>query len=206
MYKSPAARQAKDLYGQLRTARQNPLSPRRKVTARMCGNAGPGDRSWGTDRRLRSGWDRANSPVVSADDIAELVSMWTGVPLMQLAERNPSACSRWKMSYGGPHRQEDAIVAISRAVRPRARGLEDPRRPIGSFIFLGPTGVGKTELTKALAQVHVGEVRRAIQLDISSLWSDTRPHAWLGRLPLCWYEDAGQLDRGLAATPTRSSS
>jgi ATP-dependent Clp protease ATP-binding subunit ClpC len=84
MYKSPAARQAKDLYGQLRTARQN------RALAQEEGN-GEDVREW-QDRetdlgeqieRLRSGWDRANSPVVSAEDIAELVSMWTGVPLMQ---------------------------------------------------------------------------------------------------------------------------
>src|SRR5512146_3305383 len=150
MYKSPAAKQATDLYGKLREARQN------RALAQEEGN-GEDIKEW-EDReldlgeqieRLRSGWDRASSPVVTAEDIAELVSMWTGVPLMQLAEAESKRLLKMedelRKSIIG---QEDAIIAISRAVRRARAGLKDPKRPIGSFMFLGPTGVGKTELTK----------------------------------------------------------
>ena len=204
MYKSPAARQAKDLYGQLRTARQN------RALAQEEGN-GEDVREW-QDRetdlgeqieRLRSGWDRANSPVVSAEDIAEVVSMWTGVPLMQLAEAESQRLLKMedelRKSIIG---QEDAIVAISRAVRRARAGLKDPRRPIGSFIFLGPTGVGKTELTKALAKFMFGSEDAAIQLDMSEFMERHTASRLVGAPPgYVGYEDAGQLTEALRRRP-----
>ncbi|HSR19517.1 MAG TPA: AAA family ATPase, partial [Anaerolineales bacterium] len=204
MYKSPAARQAKGLYGELRQARQN------RALAQEEGN-GEDVRQWQereTDlgeqiEKLRSGWDRASSPVVSADDIAELVSMWTGVPLMQLAEAESQRLLKMEdelnKSIIG---QQDAIVAISRAVRRARAGLKDPRRPIGSFIFLGPTGVGKTELTKALAKFMFGSEDAAVHLDMSEFMERHTAARLVGAPPgYVGYEDAGQLTEALRRRP-----
>jgi ATP-dependent Clp protease ATP-binding subunit ClpC len=204
MYKSPAAKQAKDLFGQLRTARQN------RALAQEEGNLDD-IKEW-EDResdlgsqieRLRSGWDRANSPVVTAEDIAEVVSMWTGVPLMQLAEEESHRLLKMedelrKAIVG----QDDAIVAISRAVRRARAGLKDPKRPIGSFIFLGPTGVGKTELTKALAKFMFGSEDAALQLDMSEFMERHTASRLVGAPPgYIGYEDAGQLTEALRRRP-----
>jgi ATP-dependent Clp protease ATP-binding subunit ClpC len=204
MYKSPAAKQAKDLFSQLRNARQN------RSLAQEEGNA-EDVKEWEERElelseqieRLRTGWDRANSPVVSAEDIAEVVSMWTGVPLMQLAEAESQRLLKMedelRKSIIG---QEDAIVAISRAVRRARAGLKDPKRPIGSFMFLGPTGVGKTELTKALAKFMFGSEDAAIQLDMSEFMERHTAARLVGAPPgYIGYEDAGQLTEALRRRP-----
>lgn len=204
MYKSPAAKQAKDLYGQLRLARQN------HALAQEEGN-GEDIKEWEareTDlgeqiERLRSGWDRASSPVVSADDIAEVVSMWTGVPLMQLAEAESQRLLKMEDELGRSIvGQDNAILAISRAVRRARAGLKDPKRPIGSFMFLGPTGVGKTELTKALAKFMFGSEDAAIQLDMSEFMERHTASRLVGAPPgYIGYEDAGQLTEALRRRP-----
>ena len=204
MYKSPAAKQAKDLFSQLREVRQN------RALAQEDGNI-EDVKEWEekeieleeTLERLRTGWDRANSPVVSAEDIAEVVSMWTGVPLMQLAEEESERLLKMEaeleQSIVG---QKDAIDAISRAVRRARAGLKDPRRPIGSFIFLGPTGVGKTELTKSLAKFMFGSEDAAIQLDMSEFMERHTASRLVGAPPgYVGYEDAGQLTEALRRRP-----
>jgi ATP-dependent Clp protease ATP-binding subunit ClpC len=204
MYKSAAAQEAKDLFSKLRQARQN------RVLAQ---EAGDNDdvKEW-EDReieyneqieRLRTGWDRTNSPIVSAEDIAEVVSMWTGVPLMQLAQEESQRLLKMedelrKNIIG----QDDAIVAISRAVRRARAGLKDPKRPIGSFMFLGPTGVGKTELTKALARFMFGSEDAAIQLDMSEFMERHTASRLVGAPPgYIGYEEAGQLTEALRRRP-----
>lgn len=204
MYKSPAAKQAKDLFTQLREVRQN------RSLAQEEGNSDE-VRSWQEREnsienqleRLRTGWDRANSPVVTAEDIAEVISMWTGVPLMQIAEEESQRLLRMEeelqKSIIG---QDEAIVAISRAVRRARAGLKDPRRPIGSFIFLGPTGVGKTELTKTLAKFMFGSEEAALQLDMSEFMERHTASRLVGAPPgYVGYEDAGQLTEALRRRP-----
>jgi len=204
MYKSPAAKHAKDLFGQLRQARQN------RTLAQEEGN-NEDIKEWEEREmdlgqqieRLRTGWDRATSPVVSAEDIAEVVSMWTGVPLMQLAEAESQRLIKMEDELRkGIIGQEDAIIAISRAVRRARAGLKDPKRPIGSFMFLGPTGVGKTELTKALAKFMFGAEDAALQLDMSEFMERHTASRLVGAPPgYIGYDDAGQLTEALRRRP-----
>src|SRR5512145_1752749 len=204
MYKSAAAKESKDLFSKLRTARQN------RSLAQEEGNT-EDVKEWEESEielseqieRLRTGWDRATSPVVSAEDIAEVVSMWTGVPLMQLAEAESQRLLKMEDELRkGIIGQEDAIVAISRAVRRARAGLKDPKRPIGSFMFLGPTGVGKTQLTKTLAKFMFGSEEAAIQLDMSEFMERHTAARLVGAPPgYVGYEDAGQLTEALRRRP-----
>jgi ATP-dependent Clp protease ATP-binding subunit ClpC len=204
MYKSPAAKTSKDLMGQLREIRHNhalALEDGRYDDAQEIL-----ERQESLERqleRLRTGWDRANAPVVTADDIAEVVSMWTGVPVMQIATEESQRLLQMEEEL---HKhivgQEEAIQAIARAVRRSRAGLKDPRRPIGSFIFLGPTGVGKTELTKALASFLFGSEDALIQLDMSEFMERHTVSRLVGAPPgYVGYEDAGQLTEALRRRP-----
>ena len=204
MYKSPAAKTAKDLVDQLREIRQNhnlALEDGRYEDAQEIL-----ERQEGLERqleRLRTGWDRSSSPVVTAEDIAEVVSMWTGVPVMQIAQEESQRLlqmeEEMKAHIVG---QEEAIEAISKAVRRARAGLKDPRRPIGSFIFLGPTGVGKTELTKALAKFLFGSEEALIQLDMSEFMERHNVSRLVGAPPgYVGYEEAGQLTEALRRRP-----
>ena len=204
MYKSPAAKQSKDLFTRLREVRQN------RSLAQEEGNAEE-VHSWQEQElgienqleRMRTAWDRANSPVVSAEDIAEVVSMWTGVPLMQIAQEESERLLHMEDELKGSIiGQDEAIVSISRAVRRARAGLKDPRRPIGTFIFLGPTGVGKTELTKTLAKFMFGSEDAAIQLDMSEFMERHTAARLVGAPPgYVGYEDAGQLTEALRRRP-----
>jgi len=204
MYKSPAAKQAKDLFSQLREARNNRTLAQEDGTMEEV-------KEWEEKEleleekleRLRTGWDRATSPVVSAEDIAEVVSMWTGVPLMQLAEEESTRLLKMEEELQEDIvGQDDAIDAISRAVRRARAGLKDPRRPIGSFIFLGPTGVGKTELTKQLAKFMFGSEDAAVQLDMSEFMERHTAARLVGAPPgYVGYDDAGQLTEALRRRP-----
>jgi ATP-dependent Clp protease ATP-binding subunit ClpC len=204
MYKSPAARTSKDIVTQLREIRQNhdlAVEDGRSDDAqdfleRMEALEGQLD-------RLRDAWDRESSPIVSADDIAEVVSMWTGVPVMQIAQEESQRLLQMedelKRSIVG---QIEAIESISKAVRRARAGLKDPRRPIGSFMFLGPTGVGKTELTKALARFMFGSEEALIQLDMSEFMERHSVSRLVGAPPgYVGYDDAGQLTEALRRRP-----
>lgn len=142
-------------------------------------------------------------PVVSAEDIAEVVSMWTGVPLTQISEAETTRLL--KMESALHERivgQQDAINIISKAVRRARAGFKDPRRPIGSFIFLGPTGVGKTELAKALAEFMFGKEDTLIQIDMSEFMERHNVSRLVGAPPgYIGYEEGGQLTEAIRRRP-----
>jgi len=153
--------------------------------------------------KIRKEWDRDTSPVVSPDDIAELVSMWTGVPVMQLATEESTRLLNMESEIR-EHiiGQEEAIERIAKAVRRGRAGLKDPRRPVGSFMFLGPTGVGKTELTKALASFLFGSEDALIQLDMSEFMERHSVSRLVGAPPgYVGYDDAGQITEAIRRRP-----
>jgi ATP-dependent Clp protease ATP-binding subunit ClpC len=154
--------------------------------------------------QLRLGWqDRDAGPEVSAEDIAEVLAMWTGIPVMQIAEEESERLLHMEEAL---HErivgQDEAITTISKAVRRARSGLKDPKRPIGSFVFLGPTGVGKTELAKALAEFMFGSEEALIQLDMSEFMERHSVARLVGAPPgYVGYEDAGQLTEALRRRP-----
>ena len=152
---------------------------------------------------IREKWDRDTSPIVTPDDIAELVSMWTGVPVMQLATEESARLLNMESEIRDQIvGQEEAIERISKAVRRGRAGLKDPKRPIGSFMFLGPTGVGKTELTKALARFLFGSEDALIQLDMSEFMERHSVSRLVGAPPgYIGYDDAGQLTEAIRRKP-----
>jgi ATP-dependent Clp protease ATP-binding subunit ClpC len=204
MYKSSAAKTMKLLVKDLREARQNHnvavedgrlddaqelMERQQELEAQL--------------ERMRTGWDRSTSPIVTADDIAELVSMWTGVPVMQMAQEESTRLlhmeeelRKWIIG------QNEPIEMVAKAVRRARSGLKDPHRPIGSFIFLGPTGVGKTELTKALARFLFGSEEALIQLDMSEFMERHAVSRLVGAPPgYVGYEEAGQLTEAIRRRP-----
>lgn len=204
MYKSPAAKQSKDLFGQLRSTRQKFTLAQEEGNAEEVKSLEEHVLELEAQiEHLRTGWDRSTSPVVTADDIAEMVAMWTGVPVMQIAQQESERLLQMETELQ-KHiiGQEEAIKTIARAVRRARAGLKDPRRPIGSFIFLGPTGVGKTELTKALAKFMFGSEDAAIQLDMSEFVERHTASRLVGAPPgYIGYDDAGQLTEAMRRRP-----
>ncbi len=152
--------------------------------------------------RLREGED-GPWPTVGPEDVAEVVSMWTGIPMAQLATEQSQRLLRMeeelsKRIVG----QDEAIQTLARALRRAYAGLKDPRRPIGSFFFLGPTGVGKTELTKALAAFLFGTEDALIRLDMSEFMERHTVARLVGAPPgYVGYEDAGRLTEAIRRRP-----
>lgn len=147
--------------------------------------------------------DETGQPRLTGEDIAEVVGMWTGIPITRIAKEESQRLMEMESVL---HRrivgQHDAINAIAKAVRRARAGLKDPRRPIGSFMFLGPTGVGKTELTKALAEFLFGSEEALIQLDMSEFMERHSVARLVGAPPgYVGYEDAGQLTEAVRRRP-----
>ncbi len=154
--------------------------------------------------QLRANFDpKVDGPIVYPDDIAEVVAMWTGIPLKRIAG---SETDRLLQLEGALHErivgQNEAIETISKAVRRSRVGLKDPKRPMGSFMFLGPTGVGKTELTKALAEFMFGSEDSLLTLDMSEFMERHTVSRLVGAPPgYVGYEDAGQLTETIRRRP-----
>ncbi|MGB9111863.1 MAG: ATP-dependent Clp protease ATP-binding subunit [Acidimicrobiales bacterium] len=141
--------------------------------------------------------------VVDEDVIAEVLATWTGIPVYKLTEEETAKLLRMEDEL---HKriigQDDAINALSRAIRRTRAGLKDPKRPSGSFIFLGPTGVGKTELAKALAELLFGDESALIQLDMSEYMEKHTVSRLVGSPPgYVGYEEGGQLTEAVRRKP-----
>ncbi|MGB8706652.1 MAG: ATP-dependent Clp protease ATP-binding subunit [Dehalococcoidia bacterium] len=142
-------------------------------------------------------------PVVTEEDIAEVVSMWTGVPVVRLTT---DESSRLLQMEDALHRrivgQDEAITVVSKAVRRARAGLKEPRHPIGSLIFLGPTGVGKTELVRALAEFMFGSEDAMVRLDMSEFMERHTVARLVGAPPgYVGYDEGGQLTEAVRRKP-----
>jgi len=153
---------------------------------------------------LKANWnEETNMPRLIGEDIAEVVAMWTGIPVTRIAgEETARLMGMESALHNRIVGQHEAIEAISKAVRRARAGLKDPRRPIGSFMFLGPTGVGKSELTKALAEFMFGSEDALVQLDMSEFMERHSIARLVGAPPgYVGYEDAGQLTEAIRRRP-----
>ena len=140
---------------------------------------------------------------VTVNDIAEVVAMWTGVPVAKIAqEESEKLLNLEEELHKRVVGQSEAVKAISRAIRRARAGLKDPKRPIGSFIFLGPTGVGKTELGRALAEVMFGDEDSMIRIDMSEYMEKHSTSRLVGSPPgYVGYEEGGQLTEKVRRKP-----
>jgi len=147
---------------------------------------------------MAEGWEterEASKPVVTAEDIAEVVSMWTGIPVSRIAsEESQRLLEMEEALHARVIGQDEAISAIAKAVRRARAGLKDPKRPIGVFIFLGPTGVGKTHLARVLSDFMFGSEDAMIKLDMSEFMERHTVSRLVGAPPgYIGYDDGGQL-------------
>ncbi|MFK2826815.1 ATP-dependent protease ATP-binding subunit ClpC [Bacillus sp. B190/17] len=156
--------------------------------------------------RTKNNWKekqgKENSEV-TLDDIAKVVSSWTGIPVSKLAQTETERLLNLEeILHSRLIGQEEAVKAVSKAVRRARAGLKDPKRPIGSFIFLGPTGVGKTELAKALAESMFGDEDAMIRIDMSEYMEKHSTSRLVGSPPgYVGYEEGGQLTEKVRRKP-----
>lgn len=154
----------------------------------------------------RNNWEQKKGTaeaVVTEEDIAAVVSLWTGVPVARLAEEETERLLKLEeILHQRVIGQDEAVKALSRAIRRARAGLKDPKRPIGSFIFLGPTGVGKTELARALAEALFGDEDAMLRLDMSEYTERHTVSRLIGAPPgYVGYEEAGQLTERVRRRP-----
>ncbi|MDD5016085.1 MAG: AAA family ATPase, partial [Atribacterota bacterium] len=157
-------------------------------------------------QKVKEKWEkgrRVNKVAVTEEDIAEIVSTWTGIPIFSLKEGEAQKLLRMEDEL---HKriigQDEAIISISKAIRRARAGMKNPKRPIGSFIFLGPTGVGKTELARTLAEFLFGDENALISLDMSEYMEKFAVSRLVGAPPgYVGYEEGGQLTEKVRRKP-----
>jgi ATP-dependent Clp protease ATP-binding subunit ClpC len=154
-------------------------------------------------RRADGDGDRKQTPEITEEDVAEIVTAWTGIPVSKLAETESDRLARLE-SLLGEHLigQKEAVETVARVVRRGRAGLKDPRRPVGSLLFLGPTGVGKTELARALARDMYGGESSLIRVDMSEYMDKYTTSRMVGSPPgYVGYDDGGQLTEQVRRKP-----
>jgi ATP-dependent Clp protease ATP-binding subunit ClpC len=157
-------------------------------------------------RQLEDEWsegDSAERPDVGEEEIADIVSMWTGIPVFKLTEAETKKLIRMEEEL---HKrvigQEVAITAVSKAIRRSRAGIKDPKRPSGSFIFLGPSGVGKTELARTLAEFLFGDEEALVRIDMSEYMEKHAVSRLVGSPPgYIGYDEGGQLTEAVRRKP-----
>ncbi|HZM19345.1 MAG TPA: AAA family ATPase, partial [Gaiellaceae bacterium] len=157
-------------------------------------------------RDLEEDWrneETSEKPLIGEDEIADIVSMWTGIPVFKLTEAETQKLIRMEEEL---HKrvigQEEAIVAVSKSIRRARAGIKDPKRPTGSFIFLGPSGVGKTELARTLAEFLFGDEDAMIQVDMSEYMEKHSVSRLVGSPPgYIGYDEGGQLTEAVRRKP-----
>src|SRR5690349_1504948 len=157
-------------------------------------------------RELEEEWrnqEQVEQPQIGEDEIADIVSMWTGIPVFKLTEAESQKLIRMEEEL---HKrvigQDAAIVAVSKAIRRARAGIKDPKRPTGSFIFLGPSGVGKTELARTLAEFLFGDEDAMIQIDMSEYMEKHAVSRLVGSPPgYIGYDEGGQLTESVRRKP-----
>jgi len=158
-------------------------------------------------RELEEQWRSSESteeqPQVGEEEIADIVSMWTGIPVFKLTEAESARLVRMEEEL---HKrvvgQEEAIVAVAKSIRRARAGIKDPKRPTGSFIFLGPSGVGKTELARTLAEFLFGDEDAMIQVDMSEYMEKHSVSRLVGSPPgYIGYDEGGQLTEAVRRKP-----
>lgn len=155
---------------------------------------------------LKSNWkdsSTSSSLTVTHDDIADIISDWTNIPARQLAQEESEKLKNLEnILHDRVIGQDEAVVAVSKAIRRGRAGLKDPKRPIGSFLFLGPTGVGKTELSKALAEAMFGTENSLIRVDMSEYMEKHAVSKFIGSPPgYVGFEEGGQLTEKIRKQP-----
>lgn len=156
--------------------------------------------------KVRKRWDEKRAAVhkcVTAEDIAEVVSSWTGIPVTSLTESESDRLLKMEdILHKRVIGQNEAVSVVSKAIRRGRVGLKDPKRPIGSFLFLGPTGVGKTELCKALAEAVFGDEDAMIRVDMSEFMEKHTVSKLIGSPPgYVGYDEGGQLTEKVRRKP-----
>ncbi|MBR4333525.1 MAG: ATP-dependent Clp protease ATP-binding subunit, partial [Clostridia bacterium] len=154
----------------------------------------------------RAEWEKQKSAAkdtVGEEEIAQVVSGWTGIPVKKMTEEESARLLHLEdLLHSRVVGQEEAVSAVSRAIRRARAGLKDPKRPIGSFIFLGPTGVGKTELCRALGEAMFGDENALIRLDMSEYMEKHTVSRMVGSPPgYVGYDEGGQLTEAVRRKP-----